>query len=448
MAQTSRAAPGPAASPAAPACAAPAGLRLVSSGEAECLPFLDATLAYPRVTARALRAVADMAAARFYVPRAMLERILREADPVATVSAEAVRFEGFSACCSAYARLDLDDEALARVGRRSAGTTNVDFGREMKQVLARVATDADMRVQIGAEGLAVRHERGAAAEEKVPLPPRWIKGFAEVQHHLAGMEQAFSLGRVATLRFLRSLPRSPDGRRMWVAVRGGSAVATASRRPGAVRLEAPHRLALLEPLGQFASGLDVYCNEALGSSAWVLNLPGQRLVVALNAQAWRGFSGDGALLSALVAGSAEHDARLRAQFNWQTRLEPASLAKSIGLAPEETERALARLAAAGLLGYDLASRSWFHRVLPFDLSRVETLNPRLKAATELAAKGAVTMSADGRSAEVASGRVIHSVHLDEGGHRCTCPWHAGNGTARGPCKHVLAVEIALEGDQA
>src|SRR5688572_22416902 len=85
--------------------AASCGLVLASSSEVERRPFLQARLAFPQVTARALRAVSDMAGARFYVPPAMLARILREADPVATVSPQAVRFEGFSACCSAYVRL-------------------------------------------------------------------------------------------------------------------------------------------------------------------------------------------------------------------------------------------------------------------------------------------------------------------------------------------------------
>ncbi len=421
------------------------GIRVVCSSEAERLPFLETRLAYPQVTARGLRAVSDMAAARFFVPPAMLARILREADPVATVSAQAVRFEGFSACCSAYARLDLDDEALAHVGQRSSGTTNVDFGKEMKQALARAGPHADMTLRIGSEGVAIRHERGAAAEERVPLPLRWIKGFAEVQHHLAAMEHLFSLSRIGTLRFLRSLPRSKDGRQMWVSGTGAFARIAASRSRGAVPLKGAHRLALLEPLCVFAAGLDVFHNEALGSSAWVLNLPGQRLAIVLNAEPWRGFSGDGSILSALAGDSGRHDAMLRAQLNWQTRLDEASLAEASGLTREEISSGLARLAAAGLLGYDLARRSWFHRVLPFDLGRLEQLNPRLKAARQLVENGAVTIGADGRSAEVSSADVIHRVSVDAGGHRCTCPWFARNGKVRGPCKHALAVELTLPG---
>lgn len=430
---------------AAPASATPRSrLRLASSHEREQRSFLEATLALPQVTAKALRAVADLAGARFYVPPAMLARILREADPVATVSADAIRFEGFSACCSAYMRLDLDDEALAGVTERSVGTTNVDFGGEMKQALARVRPDAGLSLRIEPSAVSIHHEHAAAREDKVPLPTRWIRGFAEVQQHLAGMERAFSLSRVSALRLLRTLPRSKDDRRIWISLVGQAARTSARMTPGSVPLTGAHRLALLEPLCAYASGMEVFRNDALGSSAWVLSLPGQRLVLVLNAEPWRGFSGDGRLLSWLARSDGRHDALLRAQLNWQTALDEPALAVSTGLDSAEVRSGLARLAAGGLLGYDLARRAWFHRVLPFDLSRLQQLNPRLKAANALVEKAAVTIAADGLSAQVSSADVVHTVTVTGDGHHCTCPWFAKHAGARGPCKHVLAFELVAQ----
>ncbi|MEM8700726.1 MAG: SWIM zinc finger family protein, partial [Pseudomonadota bacterium] len=86
--------------------------RLSLVGESGASPsnsgkFLSARALCPDITAKGLRAVSETVAARYYVPPAMLAKILREADPVVTVSPGAVRFEGFSACCSAYARMDL-----------------------------------------------------------------------------------------------------------------------------------------------------------------------------------------------------------------------------------------------------------------------------------------------------------------------------------------------------
>ena len=41
------------------------------------------------------------------------------------------------------------------------------------------------------------------------------------------------------------------------------------------------------------------------------------------------------------------------------------------------------LGARGLVGFDLSSQAYFHRELPFDLSEVEKLQPRLKAARQI-----------------------------------------------------------------
>jgi hypothetical protein len=261
---------------------------------------------------------------------------------------------------------------------------------------------------------------------------------------MAGMEHSFSLSRLAVLKFLRSLPRSKDDRQMWVALAGQFARISATPGKGAVPLKGAHRLALLQPISVLATGMDVFWHESLGSSAWILNLPGQRLAIILNAQPWRGFSGDGQLLSWLASGTERNDALLRAQLNWQTRLDEGTLANGTKLGPEDIRKGLARLAAAGLVGYDLARRSWFHRVLPFDLSRLEQLNPRLQAAYELVARSAVSIAGDGASAEVSSADVVHAVSVSDGDYRCTCPWYARNGATRGPCKHVLAFEIALQ----
>ncbi len=103
--------------------------------------------------------------------------------------------------------------------------------------------------------------------------------------------------------------------------------------------------------------------------------------------------------------------------------------------------ALAKLAAGGRLGFDLAQRAYFHRNLPFDMSKTEGLNPRLKSAKKLVDAGAVRWSDD--VADVSSDDVIHKVELVENDWRCTCPWFAKNGNQRGPCKHILAAEMEM-----
>ncbi len=403
--------------------------------------FLTARALYPDVTARSLRAVSEIVGSRFYVPPSMLARILREADPVATVSPGAVRFEGFSACCSAYIRLDLGDAALD-VSHRQNGTTNVDFGAELRGALATVAKDALLDLGIGSDAVAVVHDGKAIVEKKVPLPLRWIKGFAEVQIIMSGMTPAFRLSRVAAQRFLRTLPRSKDDTLHWVSVLGGVARLSAREGPGAVPLRGGHRLRVLDTVAAKVDGLDVFVNADTGATAWVMDFGTQRLTLVLNVDPWRGFSGDGGLLTQLATSDGAATAAVRAQLNWQDRIDVTAMAETTGLPQPAVRSALAELAAIGLVGFDLVTNAYFHRVLPFDLERVTSLNPRLKAAEKLLAKGAVQLVDD--VADIASEGATHRVQRDGDAWRCTCPWYAKNGQQRGPCKHVLAVEMFLE----
>ncbi len=405
--------------------------------------FLRAIARAPVVTAKALRGVSEIVGARFYVPPSMLARILREADPVATVNAGATRFEGFSACCSAYARLDIGDEALDAEVRRN-GTTNVDFGASLRAALAQVRADTRLAIEIGQDAVGIAHERAAVVERKVPLPVRWVKGFGEVQLHLAGMRQAFSLTRVAAQRFFRGLPRSKSDHCQWIAGSGLRVRVSAREAPGAVPLRGAHRLRVLEPLMPYAAALHVYANDDLGSSAWVLDFGSQRFTLALNAEPWRGFSGDGGLLSALASTDDDGVAAVRAQLNWQACLEPAALAEATGLDHGQVTAALARLAALGLVGFDLVDDAYFHRVLPFARDGIASLNPRLTAARALVEENAVVLAPTGDRARVRSGPVVHEVRLSDEGMRCTCPWYAKHKGSRGPCKHALAVEMTLE----
>ncbi|MEM9780986.1 MAG: SWIM zinc finger family protein [Pseudomonadota bacterium] len=403
--------------------------------------FLAARALNPDITAKALRAVSEIVAARFYVPPAMLARILREADPVATVGPGAIRFEGFSACCSAYIRLDLADEAL-EVRQRRHGTTNVDFGPELRAALARVGRDSGLDITIGADGLAIAHESAAVEERKVPLPLRWIRGFGEVQVHLSRMRRAATIPRVAAHRFLRAQQGSKSDHLQWIMATGTGLRSTARRAVGAVPLRGAHRLRVLEPLMPSADAMEIWVDDKAGSTAWVLRLGAQRVTLALNAEPWRGFSGDGGLLFALATGRETGCAALRGQLCWQDRLTPDDLMAATGLSADALDRALATIAAEGLVGFDLETGAYFHRVLPFRLDRTERLNPRLRAARALVEAGAVTLGPD--AASVASDGVTHRLRATETALTCTCPWYAKHKATRGPCKHALAVEIAME----
>ncbi len=402
--------------------------------------YLTAVLKEPEVTAKSLRAVSEIVGLRFYTPPSMLARVMREADPVVTVGRDTLRFEGFSACCSTYIRLDIDDNAL-EVEHRGKGTTNVDFGPELRALLTRTSPDSRMEITIGSDAVGLSHELGTVTERKVPLPVRWIKGLAEVQGHLSCMEKAFSLSTVQAQRFLRGLPRSKSDHRIWVKGNSTGVRTTTRPVPDGVPLRGGHRLRVLESLVSKARALHVYFSKVFQSSAWVLDFGTQRVCLVLNAEPWRGFPGDGRLLSDLAHIEVESTA-LRAQLNWQDELDLQSLARGGSLSLDQVKTAMSHLAASGLVGFDLSRSAWFHRVLPFDMDRVAAMNPRLSAARQLVEDKAVKILPNG--ADVTSEAVTHRVRLEGDSPSCTCPWYSRNKSARGPCKHILAVEIALE----
>ena len=131
--------------------------------------FFRGAVLHPKRTVDLLLAVVEVVQSRFHVPPALLKKILANADPVITCGADRLRFEGFSACCGAYARLDLLPNAVE--GEHfSTGTTNVDFNAPMRTALSRIRDGDPLDLAVGAEGLEARHSAGSAIERKVKLP--------------------------------------------------------------------------------------------------------------------------------------------------------------------------------------------------------------------------------------------------------------------------------------
>jgi hypothetical protein len=111
--------------------------------------------------------------------------------------------------------------------------------------------------------------------------------------------------------------------------------------------------------------------------------------------------------------------------------------------------ALAVLGARGLVGFDLRDRAYFHRELPFELSQVEKLQPRLQGARNLIAENKVRIhsrTSDQVEAFAAGSGVEHRVRLTADDAKCTCPWYSKHATNPGPSKHILAARIAVEAD--
>ncbi|MEV7964355.1 SWIM zinc finger family protein [Sphaerisporangium sp. NPDC088356] len=162
-----------------------------------------------------------------------------------------------------------------------------------------------------------------------------------------------------------------------------------------------------------------------------------RYVLTLSPDSERSFSTEGAVLQTLASDDVADDADLvGALLAFEPRVETDLVTERSGLDASRVRAALIQLGAAGRVGYDTSEAAYFHRELPYDRDKVSAMNPRARAARELADGGAVRLDGPGR-ALVTSGDHVREVR----GTACTCPWWARHQGQRGPCKHVLAVQL-------
>ena len=151
----------------------------------------------------------------------------------------------------------------------------------------------------------------------MPLPERWLKGFADVQAAVSRMVLRQELTAIEARRFLQSLPRGRSRGLAW-ATPAGTGLRLASRAEDAsVCLAGPERLRLLEKLMPFARALRIYgplCRAAAragpsrapGSSS--STRPGWCFVVS--PEPFRGFLGEGGVLADLAAADEDVVERL------------------------------------------------------------------------------------------------------------------------------------------
>ena len=401
--------------------------------------FFDGRARAPRELGQMLYTLSDVVRTHFF------KQIPALLDPVVTSNESLLRLEGFSGCAGVYARVDLPRESFSgeNFGR---GTTNVDFNQPMRNALLRLRDGDDVDFAVGKDEVVLTKGGAATVEKKVKLPVRWIKGFSEVQNYQPDLDLKFEIPAPDALRFIRSLPKSSRPKLLSYAVSAGRGLRL-SQRParGAVRFSGTHRVKILEPLLPQAKSLRVWADDESGTSAWEVILPSGGFFLMLSPETHRGFSGEGQALSAL-ANPVSDDivAAVRAQLKWGSLIDTNYVAELLALSGNEVTRALAALGTRGLAGYDVAAGQYFHRELPFDLERVEAMQPRLKNARKLVEAGGIQYLGQESGRErygVPGTQTTHIVRLSGTGDDCTCPWFSRYQGQRGPCKHVLAARI-------
>ena len=418
------------------------GLQLATFHERQGTPyFFQGELVEPFVVAKHLQALVYYVRTRFHEYLDAATRAL--ADPIITAHEDFLRFEVFSGCCSVYARVDLPPEAI-RGQTLGCGTTNVDFNPTMVAALGKVRASDRLNFSVGADEFVLEKLQDRVVEKKVQLPLRWLKGLVAATVYGEKLECQHEISAAHATRFLRSLPRNPDKRSRWYVQRAGTSLRMSQRKsPQSVASGGIHRLRALEDLVRFAKCLRVYGSDDVEASGWELDCGKMRFSLIMTHDVWRGFSGEGQGLEAMTSDLPKRvQTGTQRLLKWQSMIDPSDTKTK--LSEQELASGLAQMASQGKVGFDMASGYFFHRELPFDLDMVAKLQPRLRSAQKLLGKNCVQQRSNRENQfDVKSTDTTHVVQLTADGIKCTCPWYAKHRNGRGPCKHILAVQMHL-----
>lgn len=418
---------------------------LTPQGVVDSPSFFHGFLTMPHVVARALLALSDITATRYfnYTPES-------QRDPILSAHGDRLRAECFSACNGVYACLEIGASGLdgGDIGR---GTTNVDIGDATRDYLMGVSRSESLHIDIGGDGLSLASAAGVAAERPVRMPRRWVRALGNSAEMHSGFVEAFRVGAQGARAFLASLPPSTaqNDSGYLSASRGRVRVARRATS-GAVLVNGLNRLSALKRLTPVATGLAVYGRGASGGPcAVVLQLPHAAITIGMTETTWRGYSGEGALLGSLASQEKTTNAALvAARLAFDPVIDICAMTRQTSLTQQQVTSALAVLASTGCVGWDLETGTYYHRELPSDADALATDNPRLTHARTLLERGSVTRRRENSSThQVTSGNKAYIVQLTDPQDdnftdaKCTCAWFISHRGTRGPCKHLLAAYL-------
>jgi hypothetical protein len=119
-----------------------------------------------------------------------LFRHLVPCDPVVTVAPDVVFFECFAKDESSYGSLSVNREAFrpsaVASGNTGLGTTNVDYSLALFDHFQTLRTYRPTRLLVDPAGFEVEVDASQGyREEKIDLPPSWLRGFGQLQAAMA-----------------------------------------------------------------------------------------------------------------------------------------------------------------------------------------------------------------------------------------------------------------------
>ncbi len=408
-----------------------------------------------------------------------LFRALVPCDPVVTVAPDVVFFEAFAKDEASYGCLTVDRGAFGGEGAAGNGTTNVDYSLALYEHFQTLRTYRPTRLFVDPAGFEVKTAaRGGVngiREEKIDLPPSWLRGFGQIQAAMALPATRVTLPVevvYSVLAYLRRHREKTGPRSMRLVLVPGAppsiildpwGVEIRSRGPvydgtsiGEVKLWGRRRLMSLARLLPITDRFEV---TVLGSglpSIWTAYMGEMRFVLALSgwtANDWSRGSNLDAVLGGMEAPPGAADALARyLEVTHAAKL--VTLEQQLGLARKQVQGALYELAMRGQCIHDVGAGVYRWRpILPVALS--ETLlgpeSPEIAEGKRLAERDVKIE----RDTPIASGRRLLAARVGgtgcegildlDGGFssaKCSCSFFHQNKLRRGPCRHLFALRAA------
>jgi hypothetical protein len=394
-------------------------------------------------------------------------------DPVITVADDALLFECFSADESSYGCLTVSRDAFGPSDGVSLGTTNVDYSWDLYNHFQGLRSYRETRFEIDPAGFEVHIDADPAyREEKIDLPPGWLRGFMTTQEAMGMPSHVVQLSRETVYSILAFLKRhkakaSPrairfelvEGKPPVVVLEPWEEriVAHASKYDGPqtppIRIWGARRLIVLARTLPLADRYDVHLLGTGLPSFWVARMGDMQLTLGLSGWTTNDWTRGSAL--DLLAPPATITTQLLESIA-QTLQERRSmtleqLCSHTGSSAPAVNAALRRLAFAGQVIHDLPNRVYrFRQVMPMPLGEAQLgpenaelnaarqllLQPksRLESVTSVERKVLLTGNIESKPVELLvdlDGRIRRG--------KCVCGHYHKFGLRNGPCRHMIAL---------
>jgi hypothetical protein len=411
-----------------------------------------------------------------------LWRVLVPCDPVITVAPDVLFFECFSKDESSYGCLTVDREAFEARQETHLGTTNVDYSLPLYEEFQRLRTYRRTAFAIDPTGFDVATEGSADfREEKIDLPPSWLRGFMQLQAAMSLPMRKVSISREGLYNLLAYLKRhraKTSPRSVRFELTPGAPIELViepwevriklheNRYDGpkaeTIRVWGRDRLLTLARLLPIADGADVFLLGTGLPSFWSVKLGEMRFLLGLSgwtANDWT--SGGGALadLAPPVEPSEDLLGDIATAFQESPTRTFEQVRQRTGAAAHLVAAGLNRFALLGQLIHDIAGGVYrWRQILPAEaaLKQVRFDSPEAEAARDLVARGRVKVSrdetvagmrtlvgrAEDRDTEAlldADGKVIRG--------QCSCSHYFRFKLRSGPCRHMQALRRAAYGEK-